>query len=395
MFSQPTPRREFALSKRLAIEPVDHDWPDGPRHFCVICTLPSSTTSDWGGWQDRRSVDLNKYDYVHLSTSQIQKLCEECFVRRAACLEYINHLTPDETPLLVTHEEHGLTLHTSSFDQPDIAHTLELVCNDRNRRVPGNLVDTRPFITGDTSDDEAMRWIKGCLATCTSQHRCVSNRPYNSLKASIARTMPTYLLDLGDVDANNPKPSRIRLTRPPHDVKYVCLSYCWGHPSIPSLILQKANLHHISRDGMLWADLPQTFRDVIFLLVQLGYSYLWIDALCIVQDDMQQKQDEIARMAAIFSNSDFVVANVHANAPHDGLFCASEKSRANGYAIQELSTETSPIVVRNLLPHHSYATPTQPISRIVEIDLKFSPLMTRAWTLQELVLAPRVLLFSR
>lgn len=64
--------------------------------------------------------------------------------------------------------------------------------------------------------------------------------------------------------------------------KWVALSHCWG----------KGNTYKTTREtlesrqhGLDWGSLPQTYRDAIMVTRALGYQYLWIDSLCIVQDD--------------------------------------------------------------------------------------------------------------
>jgi hypothetical protein len=127
--------------------------------------------------------------------------------------------------------------------------------------------------------------------------------------------MPRYLLNLTTIDIENPELFKIRVVEASQDVKYLCLSYCWGSPSPSNLTLSKANKHQFFTVGIPQESMPQAFRDAIILLAKLGYPYLWIDTLCIVQDDLQRRAEEIERMGTIYANCDFVIANVHANSP--------------------------------------------------------------------------------
>jgi hypothetical protein len=92
--------------------------------------------------------------------------------------------------------------------------------------------------------------------------------------------LPTRLLDVGDHNS-----SRVpHLVEPPKTTKgkYLALSYCWGVQG-QRVVLTLETL----KSGLVeypLASLPQTFKDASFVTRQLGYKYLWIDALCIIQE---------------------------------------------------------------------------------------------------------------
>ncbi len=68
--------------------------------------------------------------------------------------------------------------------------------------------------------------------------------------------------------------------------KYVVLSYVWG--SVSNLRLTKANRNKLLVPGSLgvaWDMLPRTIQDAITLTQRLGPRYLWVDALCLLQND--------------------------------------------------------------------------------------------------------------
>jgi len=78
------------------------------------------------------------------------------------------------------------------------------------------------------------------------------------------------------------------------------LSHRWG--SKHHLRLTKSNLGELQEGIMFWS-LPKTYRDAAIVTTQLGYRYLWIDALCIIQDDPQDWLQESAKMCTIYRNS--------------------------------------------------------------------------------------------
>lgn len=72
-----------------------------------------------------------------------------------------------------------------------------------------------------------------------------------------------------------------------------------------------------------WAELPNTFQDAITVTRMLGLKYIWIDSLCIVQDDAQDWEREAAKMAIIFEAAYVTIA---ATAASNGSVCIFLKS---------------------------------------------------------------------
>ena len=93
--------------------------------------------------------------------------------------------------------------------------------------------------------------------------------------------------------------------------RYLALSYCWGgdqqHKTTDKTILETKGTVDISR-------LPRTIQDAVTVTINLGYNYLWVDSVCIVQDNEQDRTAEIAKMPAIYSNA---VCTITASCPAD------------------------------------------------------------------------------
>lgn len=81
-------------------------------------------------------------------------------------------------------------------------------------------------------------------------------------------------------------PKRVRLYVPGQEEKkqrYACFSHCWG--GIIPLQTTSHTLRSFQDDDVPWNALPKTFRDAIDLIYRLGIKYIWIDSLCILQDN--------------------------------------------------------------------------------------------------------------
>ncbi|KAK0620838.1 heterokaryon incompatibility protein-domain-containing protein, partial [Immersiella caudata] len=164
----------------------------------------------------------------------------------------------------------------------------------------------------------------------------------------------------------------------PGDTKYVALSYVWGSDVEP-LVLTMANIELLCRPASLQISsalgkrLPRTLRDAMTVTRQLGTRYLWVDRLCIVQDDAVHKPSQLAAMAAVYRNASITL--IAANGDDTcGL---------------RLSPPTVSIVTlpSNLSLLHDSPTP------LLTLPPKPTPnsYHRRGWTLQEELLSPRTL----
>jgi len=102
--------------------------------------------------------------------------------------------------------------------------------------------------------------------------------------------LPLRVIDVG----NAPLLPRVHLhPRSLHERgHYATLSYCWGG-KMPLVTTRKTLKQHLQSLNI--QDLPLMFRDAITITRLLGIRYLWIDALCIVQDDHQDWGNQAPR----------------------------------------------------------------------------------------------------
>lgn len=96
--------------------------------------------------------------------------------------------------------------------------------------------------------------------------------------------------------------------RLPVNFKYITLSHSWGEHKF--LTLTADNLCQFRKSIPLAApDFNQTFKDALGLTIELGYNYIWIDSLCIIQGSPASDWAyECSRMGSIYSNSDLNLA---------------------------------------------------------------------------------------
>jgi hypothetical protein len=116
------------------------------------------------------------------------------------------------------------------------------------------------------------------------------------------------------------------------------LSYYWGKGLPANLKTTESNLTEWMK-RVSWEDLPVLFYDAIILTRQLGYQYLWIDTLCIIQDSTADWELQSAQMGYIYKESALTIA---AEASEDctvGIFESTDISKEESFL--EISTHSS------------------------------------------------------
>jgi len=151
--------------------------------------------------------------------------------------------------------------------------------------------------------------IRGWVDQCTSEHgrHCHGGHEVDGLPTF----RPVWLIDCVEY----------RLIRAHPDDPYTALSYVYEPPGrTPHLVTQAANVERHEKE-IPQDDLPTTITDAIWLTRKLGTRFLWVDRLCIVQDDEAEKQEHVRNMAFIFANAHLVIvaAGPHANSGLSGL----------------------------------------------------------------------------
>lgn len=122
-------------------------------------------------------------------------------------------------------------------------------------------------------------------------------------KLNERKALPKRLLDLGPGLSN----FSIRLFEPDADFiePYMTLSHRWGRVQLTSTT--KSNKMERYEEIKL-EELPKTFLDAVKITRCLGVRFLWIDSLCIVQDDPEDWEVEASQMASIYEGSYLTIA---------------------------------------------------------------------------------------
>ena len=143
--------------------------------------------------------------------------------------------------------------------------------------------------------DRVKRWIASCTYDSDDHKDCRFH------STAIPTVLPKHFRVI-DVEER-------RLVHPGPDVRFVALSYVWGkHASASQLETTKDNFKSFQEMDSLKAEgMPRTIEDAIQACRKLGERYLWVDRLSIVQDDLEDKKEQISGMAAIYSKAVFTL----------------------------------------------------------------------------------------
>jgi hypothetical protein len=163
--------------------------------------------------------------------------------------------------------------------------------------------------------------------------------------------MPKRLIEVGSLDG---RPPRLIMTEDLHnlDIRYATLSYCWGSAKFCTT-KENENSH---RKEIPYQFLPPTLQDALTLTRHLHIQFLWIDALCILQDDHAEWEIEALRMQGIYSGSSITIAATDAADSSVGCFFPDSSLDSNSDKTRAFLLLATPEAARDPLYEYSQAT---------------------------------------
>ncbi|KAL2071297.1 hypothetical protein VTL71DRAFT_12532 [Oculimacula yallundae] len=204
--------------------------------------------------------------------------------------------------------------------------------------------------------DVASAWLK----KCSSHPECAHQD---------AVPLPSRLIELAEDPNSHP---RLKVTSGEFG-HYLTLSHCWG--SGVKFVTLRSHFEDL-RNAITSSDLSQSFQDAITITRKLGFRYLWIDALCIIQDSVEDWSRESSQMANIYKNGVLMLSALAASDGQQGM-----------------------LRPRNILRSHRFCKKGNFVWQTKSEWTSFQnnspkPLDERAWAYQERIMAPRILHFG-
>ncbi|KAK0702356.1 heterokaryon incompatibility protein-domain-containing protein [Lasiosphaeris hirsuta] len=230
--------------------------------------------------------------------------------------------------------------------------------------------------------------IKNWRLQCSQTHtKC---REFSGLIAPGGQ-LPSRLLDV----TGNKVKLECQVQNLPPGVQYATLSHMWGDPSASPLRLIQATLEQFTSDIPL-AGLPEKYVDAIRVTRALGFCYVWIDSLCIIQDSREDWETEALKMAAVYGRTACNISYTfppgsepsgnHLRDPRVHLPCQASlppKGRAAAKAT----------VMDSLVIQHRSGYLRPPWSPTMYKNVW--PLLRRGWVYQERLLCPRTVYYGQ
>lgn len=233
-----------------------------------------------------------------------------------------------------------------------------------------------------TGSSATLKWAKRQISDCLKHENC-----HNYLIPQENRNFrPTRLLDVGQNKPNDSKIVRLVLTSsldPATYLPYVALSHCWGGNIASSLSEENCDSR---KKSITITELPKNFQNAVFITRAIGFRYLWVDSLCIKQDSIDDREEEIKNMGLLYANAICTISATAAKDPTVGCFFS--KKRFIGDCSLAKEGEMSLMVT---FPGREATAP----ANLFRMEVEGAPLTKRAWAFQERVLTTRVLHFCK
>ncbi|KAH7110580.1 heterokaryon incompatibility protein-domain-containing protein [Dendryphion nanum] len=237
------------------------------------------------------------------------------------------------------------------------------------------------------SIEQRLPTVTSWLKRCKDEHAaCRSER-----LASLHDTLPARIIYI-DPDRTTEYAVLVNPSAVRGRIKYLALSHCWGK-SKPPICTKKQNLSAHQKEIPL-CSLPKTFYDAVRITQLLGFRYLWIDSLCIIQDCPEDWQREAAKMASIYQSADIVLSAASASNSSEGFSTDTMLESAMNIPIfTPSSTALSRSESQGNETKHRRLFLRRESNSAIEFELQDCPIQSRGWIFQEILLAQRIVYF--
>ncbi|KAK5119484.1 hypothetical protein LTR85_007584 [Meristemomyces frigidus] len=259
----------------------------------------------------------------------------------------------------------------SETEPPQRTFRLQILTEDSTAAgdllLDGNdahCIDRTPLFNGRVARPDSVDFdlVRSWIEECHQQHtECGSIQPLEA--SGIALPQESMLIDVEQDRPVNAEASH----------RYAALSYVWGD-SMHFLLKREAVVELQAPSSLSKLPIPMTVRDAMTVTKTIGLRYLWVDALCIVQDDDAIETKVVAYMHHVYGGA--VVTMVAAEGAHADAGLPGVRS-----GTRHLQQTVAQVAGLRLMPRLCHLDPI----------LYLSKYKRRGWTLQEACLSGRLL----
>ncbi|KAL1612151.1 hypothetical protein SLS60_000375 [Paraconiothyrium brasiliense] len=244
--------------------------------------------------------------------------------------------------------------------------TIRLLDSDTHQIDKSTLFSGRAVDPSRANFNMARSWLQ----ECDNEHDCLQR---DGMKNILIKGL--LVIDV----------ERLCIVEVPYDARYVALSYVWpwfrDWKNFVPLQLNRSNLEEFKKPGYMskmQSGLPNVIKDAFQAVRNLNETYIWIDALCIIQDDEVAKTQLVRRMDQIYGGAYLtIVAATSAEPTEDYSIPGVGITRKD----QQIIETVDGLRFVNALPDYNDS-------------LKTTRWVTRGWTFQEGLLSRRCLIFT-
>ncbi|KAF2665591.1 HET-domain-containing protein [Microthyrium microscopicum] len=345
---------------------------------CYVCKdLRPEPAVDPFDSSNLKHVELLFHVFNHDLRRKSESGCQSCRVIYEGCKRFG---ADDEFALFwvvyksIRKEEPQLEV---SFTTKDGVKKLLYFAVSEGESSPWEGITSRPILNERPCFAADIAFLKNKLKICLSEHEKCRGR---------ATDLPTYVPSRLIQISHGLKGLLVNLVEPKAGwftrcIPYVALSHCWGH--VLTLKTTTLNIGQHKR-RIPWNELGKTFQDAVGVTEKLGLRHIWIDSLCILQDDIDDWAQESAAMGRLFESAYLTIAASGASDSSQGLFFPRPRSEPISGV---MDGQEYKIHVQEAIDHSDIWS--------MERSARHLPLFRRAWVYQELLLSRRTIHFTR
>ncbi|KAF1828218.1 hypothetical protein BDW02DRAFT_635312 [Decorospora gaudefroyi] len=292
-------------------------------------------------------------------------------------------------------------------------------CNTKYLSMFLPYLDKTMWSRAELSDIPHEHWINiqttisGWLSRCEKFHAHCTVDTNDDIKKYPGGIGPQYLIDVQDQC----------LVKACNEHEYFALSYSWGDNAEADTKTTSGNLERLQQNHSLARNqsnthamterlmIPKLIYDSIDLVHLLGYRYLWVDRLCIVQDMPEEKRKQLNAMAEIYLGAYATIVSAHVGITRDGLYGIQSPDRGNTRerpSLQDILDARQRVDFSETLAgaqtyfgterwHQTYHRNLEIMYHYQEAFTKSSELdwYRRGWTFQEMLFSRRKIIFQK
>lgn len=340
----------------------------------MACTVCSNLTPETLQYVESGQLATIFIDEYELSESAHSAGCAECkLLFDAISLERDRWPTGKEQSLsIVINVAVGKPVQIIWKEGLSIFRSVNDQTSKEAQDIP-SVIGNAPLVPKDSDSEECLSLLQSWYLDCKDSHTLCQSKTQSVL--------PTRVIDVGSNLSTMANVSLAETKGAQGD--YMALSYCWGDPEVhKALKTMHSNIDEFKQQ-IVFNSLPLTLQHAVDLARRLDFRYIWIDALCIIQDDENDWKAEAATMCDVFSRAAITIVACRSDGSSGGIFGAQKYGSCTQIPYRQTFVNVSKDYGRD----HEYNV-------LLHQRSDLDPVHTRAWTLQEAILSTRTIFFT-